>query len=279
MKTIKFILILCVSTLFVTSCKKEVDMTLVQKTILENVDIRKIEVSDAWEVTVVADDCTYVELEYSAYLENNIQVKLNGTKLDIGFNSKVYPAINSVYRAVVHTDKMERIKTTKAATLRFQGHFSATSDTLYIDMEKASVCSGFDYSGRVCEITIEDSSHFLDFHLSGVNCEVEIKNASTCKGSFDMSSHLAVNLDEASQLVTFGDAAPFGMIRLQGASFLNMVQTEIREMHVELSGQSEATVNVNEHMEGTLKEASILYYVGNPVINVECSDSSQLVSL
>ena len=53
MKTIKTILILCVALCFVTSCKKEVDMTLMQKTVLENADIRQIEVSDAWQVTVV----------------------------------------------------------------------------------------------------------------------------------------------------------------------------------------------------------------------------------
>ena len=58
MKTIKTILILCVAICFATSCNKDVDMTLVQKTLFENADIRQIEVSDAWEVTVVADNNT-----------------------------------------------------------------------------------------------------------------------------------------------------------------------------------------------------------------------------
>ena len=66
MKTIKTILILCAALCFTTSCKKEVDMTLKQKTVLENADIREIEVSDGWQVTIVADSCTYVELAYSA---------------------------------------------------------------------------------------------------------------------------------------------------------------------------------------------------------------------
>ena len=38
MKTIKSILILCVALCFATSCKKEVDMTLVQKTLFENAE-------------------------------------------------------------------------------------------------------------------------------------------------------------------------------------------------------------------------------------------------
>ena len=62
MKTIKTILILCVALCFATSCKKDVDMTLVQKTIFENTDIRQVEIEDAWLVTLVADSNTFVEL-------------------------------------------------------------------------------------------------------------------------------------------------------------------------------------------------------------------------
>ena len=68
MKAIKPVLFLCVVLCFATSCKKDVDMTLVQKTVLANVDIREIEIGDAWQVTVVYDSInTFVDLEYSAY--------------------------------------------------------------------------------------------------------------------------------------------------------------------------------------------------------------------
>ena len=62
MKALKPLLLLCVALCFATACKKDVDMTLVQKTVLENADIRQIRVSDAWEVSVVADSNTFVEL-------------------------------------------------------------------------------------------------------------------------------------------------------------------------------------------------------------------------
>ena len=52
------------------SCKKELDMTLVQKTVYENTDISLFHIDDAWDVTFVYDSLkSYVELEYSAYLE------------------------------------------------------------------------------------------------------------------------------------------------------------------------------------------------------------------
>ena len=277
MKAIKTILILCVALCFAVSCKKDVDMTLKQKTVLENADISQIHVADAWEVTVVADSNTFVELEYSAYLESYLKTKMEGSKLELGFTGNIHPVINSVYRAIIHTNKIERIEAEDAAQLKFVGHFSATSDTLYIELDDASTCSGLDYSGHVCEISIEDASHFLDFQLTGYNCEVKVSDASTCKGNFDMSFHLVADLSGASQFVTFGGAAPYGMIKLQDASLLNMVQTQVREMHVDLSSASEATVQVSDAMEGILKEASTLYYKGHPQINIDCSDDSQLI--
>lgn len=278
MKAIKTLLILCIAFSF-ASCKKDVDMTLVQKTVLENADIRQIKAFDAWEVTIVADSNTYVELEYSAYLENKVNVKMQGTQLEIGFTGSTYPVFNSIFRAVVHTNTIESIEAEDAAELYFVGHFSATSDTLYVDLEDASVCSGLDYSGHIIAISIADDSDFLDFHLSGYNCEAKVLDASTCKGVYDMSFHLVATLSDASQFITFGGSAPYGMITLRGASVLNAVQTEFREMHVDLSDASEATVDVSERIEGSVKAASTLYYKGHPQMEVECSEDSHVISL
>lgn len=277
MKTIKTILVLCVALCLATSCKKDVDMTLMQKTVLENADIRAIEVGDAWQVTVVADSSTFVELTYSAYLEPYLKAKMEGTKLELGFAGNVRPVINSTFRATVHTDKIESIEAEDAAEMTFSGHFSATSDSLILHLKDASVCSGLDYSGHECKVVVEDASQFLGFHLTSTNAEVKVSDASTCKGDFDMSFHLVATLSGASQLITFGGAAPYGMIMLQDASLVNMVQTEVREMHVDLSGASEATIDVSDGMEGTLTEASTLYYKGHPQLNVDCSEDSQLI--
>ena len=279
MKTFRTILILCVALYFATGCKKDVDMTLMQKTVFENADFRQIEVSDAWQVTVVADSSTFVELEYSAYLEPRLAVKMEGTKLEIGFMGNVYPVINSIFRATVHTNKIERIEAEDAAQLLFVGQYSATSDTLYVELDDASICSGLNYSGHVCEISIENASQFLDFNVSGYNCEVSASEASSCKGIFDMSFHLVADLSGASHFITFGGEAPYGMIRLQEGSLLNMAQSQVREMHVDLSGASEATVWVSDALEGTLKDASSLYYKGNPQKHIECDESSEIIPL
>ncbi|MBR1515016.1 MAG: DUF2807 domain-containing protein [Bacteroidales bacterium] len=280
MKSIKIFTILCVAVVFATSCRKDVDMTLVQKTVLENADIREIEVEDAWQVTVVYDSInTFVDLEYSAYLEPYLKAKMEGTKLEIGFSGIVRPAINSAFRATVHTDKIEKIEADDASELQFTGHFTATSDDLSIRLEEASVCNGLDYSGHDCKVAIEDASQLLGFRLTSTNSEVSVSDASTCKGVFYVSSHFDANLSGASRLITLDGAASFGSIKLQDASLLNMAQTEVGTMHVDLSGASEATVNVSDSMEGSLTDASTLFYKGHPQLNVDCSDDSQVIPL
>ena len=277
MKASKPILILCAAICCLTACKKEVDMTLTQKTILQNAVIRQFEVSDGWEVTVIADSNTYVELQYSAYLEPYLKTKMEGTKLEIGFTSNLYPAINSVFKATVHTNKIERIEAEDAAQLVFAGHFSATSETLTIELDDASLCSGLRTDGKYTSISINNASKFVDFQILATNNEVSVKNASSCKGTFETRFHFVADLGTDSQLVTFNGSAPYGMIRLQDNCILNMSQTEIEEMQVNLSGASEAIVNVTSQISGTVKEASTLFYKGHPEINVDCSEDSQLI--
>jgi hypothetical protein len=277
MKTIKTILILCAALCFATACKKEVDMTLIQKTVLENADIRQIEVGDAWQVTVVADSSTFVELEYSAYLEPYLKTKMEGTQLEIGFTGKVYPVMGSVYKAKVHTAHFNRVEAKDATILNFEGSFYSDDDSLNIVLNDASLCNGLDISGKYNKVSLNDASKFVGFHLDGTNNLVYVKDASVCKGSFETRFHFFALLEDASQLVTFEGATPYGQITLRDGSLVNMAQTEIRELNVNLSGASEATVNVTETMTGSLTDASTLYYKGIPTIDVNCSEDSQLI--
>ena len=163
MKTIKTILILCAALCFATSCKKEADMTLTQKTVFENADIREIEVSDGWQVTVVADSSTYVELAYSAYLEPYVKAKMNDTHLELGFMLKTFPAINSEFRATVHMRQLEKIETKTASKVTFTGSYNG--ERLYVNLTDASSCNALTYTGDKCEIVMDAASKLLDFQF------------------------------------------------------------------------------------------------------------------
>lgn len=275
MKTIKPFLILCVALCFATSCKKEVDMTLLQKTALENVDIREIVVSDAWQVKVVADSNSYVVLEYSAYLENNLKAKMEGTKLEIGFAGSVYPGINSVYRAIVHTPQIEKLDADEASKIQFIGEF--TGHQLEIELSDASQCNGPVFTGQSCNLKMEDASLLTGLHFVGSSCIAELEHASQFNGQIEAADQLEITLEDASRFVNKGGQTAMANIKAHDASRLNMVETLVNEMYVDLTSSSEATVWVDLLLEGQARDASTLYYKGHPQINVDFSDDSQLI--
>ena len=250
-------------------------MTLVQKTLFENTEIRQIEVDDGWNVTVVADSSTFVEVEHSAYLENYLKINMEGSKLHIGFTGKVYAETGSVYRATVHTDKLEALTSEDESNLQFDGVFSG--QTLTIKLSDVSHCYGLVFSGDQCEIEVEDISILAGFQFIGNTCKAVLDDASQFNGDIQAADQLEVELKGASRFVNKGNTTQRAIIKLQSTSLLNMAETQVDTMEVELSGGSEATVQVTSLLSGTLTEASTLYYKGHPQIEIDCSDDSQLI--
>jgi hypothetical protein len=276
MKALKPILIICATICCLVSCKKEVDMTLKQKTLFENADIRDIEVVDAWPVQVVYDSVnTFVEVEYSAYLENYLKINMDGGKLHVGFTGKVYAESGSIFKATVHTSAIENIEVNNAATLAFEGSF--TGDRLKVTLDDASVCNGLVFSGEESEIKMEAASLMTGFQFVGENCTATLEDASQFNGEIQASESITIYLCDGSRFVNKGGLTQQANLHLTDASLLNMAETQVNTMEVELSGAAEATVHVTDRISGILTEASTLYYKGHPQLEVDCSDGSQLI--
>lgn len=271
MKTIQPILILCVALCFATSCRK-VDMTLVQKTVFENASITQIKASDAWRVSVVADTSTYVELDYSAYLEESLKVQMEGSELQIGFKDHTRPVIGSAYRATVHVAQLERIDADDAVKVQCEGEY--TGDNLVIELSDAAHCTGLVFTGQNCYIKMEDASVFTGFWFAGSTCKAELEDASQFNGEIKATEQLDVELDDASRFVNKGGETALANIKVHDASRLNIVETLVNEMHVQITDGSEATVWTDGLLEGWVRDASTLYYKGHPQLQVDCGDGS-----
>lgn len=271
MKTIKSILILCVALCFATSCKK-VDMTLTQKTVFENTNITQIEASDGWDVTVVADTYTFVELDYSAYLEESLNLQVEGTELQIGFKDHTYPVMGSAYRAIVHVGQIERINADDAVIVQCDGSFEG--DDLEIALSDGAQCNGLVFTGQNCNIKMDDASKFTGFQFVGSTCTAALEDASQFNGQIKVTEQLDIDLDDASRFVNKGGETALANIKVQDGSRLNMVETQVNEMHVDIAGGSEATVWVSGLLEGQVRSLSTLYYKGHPEIQVECAYGS-----
>ena len=274
MRTLKPILFLFMALCFATSCKKEADMTLIQKTVFENADIREIEVSDSWQVTVVADSCTYVELAYSAYLEPYVKAKMNDTHLELGFMIKTYPGINSEFRATVHLHQLEKIDAKNASTITFSGSYEG--ERLYVNLSEGSVCNALTFSGDKCEIVMDEASKLLNYQFDGTTCIASLKQSSQFNGRIHATELLDLDLNNNSRFINRGGETARADIKLYDGSLLNMVETQVNKLYAELSEASEATVWVTEYLRATLNDASTLYYKGNPLKDLACHDNSEV---
>ena len=279
MKTIKSILILCVALCFATSCKKEADMTLVQKTILENNTLSLIHVNHGWEVDIVYDSLnSFVELEYSAYLGDYVLVREINNWLEIGFSQKVYPLAGSVYKATVHTMEKEHlnIRAENESVIAMKGPFVLTES---IDMEliNASTCSEFTVAAPSCSILVTEDSQLLNAIYTGTNCSVLATKNSSCKGIFDVDQSFHASAKISSQVIVFGGSIPTATLGAGDESTINMAQANVETMNVNIAGSSEATVNVSSSISGFLLEGSTIYYKGHPQLDVECSEDSRLI--
>ncbi len=274
MRTLKPILFLFMALCFATSCKKEADMTLIQKTVFENADIREIEVSDGWQVTVVADSCTYVELAYSAYLEPYVKAKMNDTHLELGFMIKTYPGINSEFRATVHLHQLEKIDAKNASTITFSGSYEG--ERLYVNLSEGSVCNALTFSGDKCEIVMDEASKLLNYQFDGTTCIASLKQSSQFNGRIHATELLDLDLNNNSRFINRGGETARADIKLYDGSLLNMVETQVNKLYADLSEASEATVWVTEYLRATLNDASTLYYKGNPLKDLACHDNSEV---
>ena len=278
MKALKPILILCVALCFATSCKKDPDMTVVQKTVYEDNDLSMFYVDDGWEITLVYDSLhSYVELEYSAYLEEHVSVWDTNGWLNIGFKGSVYKQPGSIFKAKVHTSEREYlyIKVNNASVFNMEGLFKLESITF--ELLNASICNSFEVTSQSCGIELTYGSQLYGVNFNGTNCTVYAHKGSSCKGYFNVEQTFTTGVGINSQLIVFGGSMPSASIEVKDAGTINMVQAEVNDMHVYLDGASEATVLVTETISGFLLSASTLYYKGHPQIDVECSDDSQLI--
>lgn len=280
MKAFKTILIICAALCITTSCKKEADMTLAQKTVLENNTLRQIHTDGAWEVAFVYDSLNaYVELEYSAYLEDYVSVKETNGWLSIGFSQPIYKQPGSVFKATIHTMEKEflTIQAENACVISIEGF--ELEDGIDLSLHNASICSGFEVYAPSCSILVTDDSQLLDARFTGAVCAVSVTKNSSCKGYFNVGQSFNAKAKIQSQLIIFGGLIPSAAIEADNESIINMAGAEVEDLSVLLKDGSEATVKVSHMINGFLLSSSILYYKGHPQFDVDCSEDSFLIPL
>lgn len=256
MKNIKYFAVLAL--LLMVGCKKkDLDMTVLNKSLLNGAEFTEINVSDAWDVTIVQDEQTSgVTLEYSAFLEEYLNVTLTGKTLNIGFNQSLNLPVNTVIKAKINTKTFQKLSAKAAVRITLEGDFSG-EDLVFI-LDDASKCSGGSLSASRCELQLYDASRF--------------------NGNLTADLMIA-ELDDDSRIITNAGQVRKTELTAKSASFLNMSHTPVEEAIVTMEDASEATLYVNSTIKGSLKSASTLYYYGHPTVDLDCDISSSHIPL
>jgi len=264
--------------LLLSACReKELDMTVLNKTMFEDVAFTEIVAEDAWNVIVVQDDQrTGVELEYSAFLEEYLSISKEGQKLNVAFTQRLNLPDATVKNATVYVSSLEKISLIEAASMTLQGEFHAESLTLSLK-DKATLRGGNLFGDL--EMDLDGASTVVDLVAEGAQCHLDLKNASVFKGTVTATAKLDVDADGGSRFTTYGGASPHAEVDVDNASFLNMVQTLVENMDLQVKNASEASVNVITLLEGSASNASTVFYQGHPNILLECDNTSSIYPL
>ncbi len=260
--------------LLVGCSEEDLDMTVLNKSLFENETITKISAHDAWTVSIVQDSMEqYVELEYSAFLDPYLSITKESEQLQIGFSQSLNIPYNAVFKATIHCMTLQGISLSDAVMATMSGTF--TGQHLTMELDDASTCKGCSFVGN-CDLKMKGAAIVADATIHGEQADFTMSETSMFKGSLYLSESFSASLAEGAKLITYGGSAPEASIVLKEASHANMNLTQVDQMTVDLSSASEAYVMVAGILSGSLKEASMLYYCGNPTLTVDCDDTSTL---
>ena len=278
MKNLKTVLSILLLSSVLCSCKKDIDITLVKSVRLQDAHFAAIQVGEAFEVTVLNDENTFVETECSAYLNDYIISKVEGAKLLLSVDKVGNLPAGTEYRAIVHTPDLHSVAMADASTMTIKSNFDGFTSAV---LSGNSSCSGGVFSGDEANVTLSGTSQLINFTFDGQHFEAKLGDASRFVGNVNAINNFDVELDAASTFVNYGGATQNAIINLTDGSLLNMAQTEIQRVEVDFSGASSATVKATETISGRLAEASSLYYYGTPVFAPDfvCDTTSFVVRL
>jgi len=215
-------------------------------------DFNKIEIGSAFDVEITRANSFQVRITIDKKLYEYLEIDQRGDTLRIKLKSN-YVYQNTTQQATVTLPDLHRLELSGAS--------------------KADV-SGFSVT------------HSLDFELSGAsrmelghtisgNAEFKLSGGSQTNGSIEMDDG-RFELSGASELVLTGTAEDI-TIDASGASDLTLPQFAVVTADVNLSGASDAIVNVASSMDVHLSGASELEYIGTPKLGeLEMSGNSTL---
>jgi len=209
-------------------------------------DFDRVEVEGAYEVTVTQSDSFSIIISADADLFDYIAVSKRGDTLRIYLDPRH-----------IFTDF-----TLQAETLRAE----ITMPALY-GLELSGACkgtiTGFQ-SSETFHLEVSGASSLDMNNVQSGDADFEVSGASAVTGNvtaddmeFDVSGTSKIELAGLANDITFV---------ISGASNVNLSAFPFDDADIQLSGASQATVNLKGRLDAALSGASSLYFQGNPAM-------------
>ena len=216
-------------------------------------DFTIVEVGYAFEAEITQSNSYSVSITADDNLFDYIQVSKTGGTLRIGLKPN-YSYQSLTLRAEITMPDLQELEFSGATHGTVEG-FSSLHN-LVLDISGAS------------------SLDMVD--VSAGDIEINLSGASTVTGGITASGDAQLDISGASTIELEGAANDLLTI-VSGASRLELSDFPVHNANVNLSGASQATINLDGILDADLSGASHLYYIGEPTLgDIETSGGSTI---
>ena len=213
---------------------------------LDFTDFTEVDVSSAFEIEITRSDNFSVIISAAESLYDYIEVTKSGNKLKINLSPRH-----------IFTDFTIGAKTLKAEITM------PVLTNLILSGASSGTITGFK-SDKDLGLNVSGASSLEIVDCSINDAEFEISGASKLSGNMT-ADDMDIEVSGASKVELSGSGDKLDT-EVSGASNLDMEKFILQSANLDISGASEATLNIKGTVDAELSGASRLYFYGNPEI-------------
>jgi len=209
-------------------------------------DFTRVQVEGTFEVEIIQSDTFSIIISADESLFDYVEVSKVGETLRIYLNPR------HTFTDFTFTGKTLKAKITMPNLYGLQ-----------LSGATAATATGFK-SSEDFNLDVSGASSFDMGDIEAGNVKFEVSGASNISGNmtvddaeFEVSGASSVDLEGSANDI---------ILNLSGASEIDLIDLPLNYASINLSGASEATLNVKGRLDAVLSDASRLYFQGNPTM-------------
>lgn len=250
MRKILLFLFVCWGTIGMSVAQEQVKISRFQGERITGLDI-----SGAFDITIRQGENTGVTLSIPSHYEDNLVFENLGGTVKVGFKGRIKKHYkNEKFTADIVCSSLEAVLLSGACRLKGTGDF--TAQTVKFDLSGAATA-------------------MLDGHFKVVKIgKIDLSGASQLQVNV-VVPEVGVEISGAAKLALTGEADS-GKIGLSGASKANLENFVLKNLALDTSGASNASVNVTGSFEVEASGAAHVSYSGNPKVTSHVSGAASV---